>query len=125
DVCSSDSPPLRAALLARQLGGWFDTRTGLLHLVEADPASGQPAPDHPLAIAFGQVLREYGATLFPPGRPLSTDALLARESLLAGDAGLTRFLLSLQNTAAQAPPSIPGEDPDHPLNQVPMPVFLK
>mgnify|MGYP000911174725 CR=1 FL=1 len=120
-----DPLPLRAALLARQLGGWFDTRTGLLHLVEADPASGQPAPDHPLAIAFGQVLREYGATLFPPGRPLSTDALLARESLLAGDAGLTRFLLSLQNTAAQAPPSIPGEDPDHPLNQVPMPVFLK
>lgn len=120
-----DPLPPRAALLARQLGGWFDTRTGLLHLVEESPAPGQPAPDHPLAIAFGQVLREYGPTLFPPGRPLGTDSLLARESLLAGDAGLTRFLLSMENPAAQAPAAIPGEDPDHPLNQVPMPVFLK
>lgn len=120
-----DPLPLRAALLARQLGGWYDAKSGQLHVVDASPAPGKAAPDRPLAVAFGQVLREYGSTLFPKGKALPTDALLARESLLAGDAGLTRFLLALEKPSAQPPPSIPAEDPDHPLNEVPMPVFLK
>jgi hypothetical protein len=120
-----DPLPPRAALLARQLGGWYDPASGVLHVVEAAPAPGKPAPDRPLAVAFGQLLREYGEVLFPDKSRLSTDARLAREALLAGDAGLTRFLFSLENPAGQAPKSMPAEDPDHPLNEVALPVFLR
>lgn len=120
-----DPLPLRAALLARQLGGWYDAGTGVLHVIDAAPAPGKPAPDRPLAVAFGQLLREYGEVLFPEKARLSTDARLAREALLAGDAGLTRFLFSLENPSGQAPKSMPAEDPDHPLNEVALPVFLR
>lgn len=120
-----DPLPLRAALLARQLGGWYDPGSGVLHVVDAAPAPGKPAPDRPLAVAFGQLLREYGEVLFPEKARLSTDARLAREALLAGDAGLTRFLFSLENPSGQPPESIPAEDPDHPLNEVALPVFLR
>ncbi len=120
-----DPLPLRAALLARQLGGWYDPGSGVLHVVDATPAPGKPAPDRPLAVAFGQLLREYGEVLFPEKARLSTDARLAREALLAGDAGLTRFLFSLENPAGKPPETIPAEDPDHPLNEVALPVFLR
>ena len=122
-----DPLPLRAAILARQLGGWHDAETGTLLITEDKSASGRPAPDRPLAIAFSQLLREYGGTLFPEEnrRPLTTDERLARECLLAGDAGLTRFLFSLQNPAALPKTELPAGDPNHPLNEVPMPVFLK
>lgn len=122
-----DPLPLRAALWARQLGGWYDAESGTLMVTDKNPEPGKPAPDRPLAIAFGQLLREYGGTLFPEEHkaPLSTDERLARESLLAGDAGLTRFLFSLQNPAAAPASDLPAEDPDHPLNEVAMPVFLK
>jgi hypothetical protein len=121
-----DPLPLRAALLARQLGGWYDGDTETLLTVDAAPEPGKPAPDKPMAIAFGQLLREFGTTLFPAGTgPLSTDQRLARESLLAGDAGLTRFLFGLQNPSGQNVTDLPPEDPDHPLNEVHMPLFLK
>lgn len=121
-----DPLPLRAALLARQLGGWYDTEAQTLLTVDDSGATGQPPADKPLAIAFGQLLREYGSTLFPNGKArLSTDERLARESLLAGDAGLTRFLFGLQNPADEAQNDLPTEDPDHPLNAVPVPLFLK
>lgn len=122
-----DPLPLRAALWARQLGGWYDEESGTLLVTEENPIPGKPAPDRPMAIAFGQLLRQYGSTLFPKERtePLTTDERLARESLLAGDAGLTRFLFSLQNPEAAPKSDLPAEDPDHPLNEVPMPVFLK
>lgn len=122
-----DPLPLRAALWARQLGGWYDQESGTLLVTEENPVPGKPAPDQPLAIAFGQLLREFGSTLFPEERkePLTTDERLARESLLAGDAGLTRFLYSLQNPQAMPKSDLPAEDPDHPLNEVQIPVFLK
>ncbi len=56
-------------------------------------------------------------------RPI--DPLPLRAALLAGDAGLSRFLFSLENPAGQAPQSMPAEDPDHPLNEVALPVFLR
>jgi hypothetical protein len=122
-----DPLPLRAALWARQLGGWYNPESGTLMVTEENPELGKPAPDRPLAIAFGQLLREFGSTLFPEERqePLTTDERLARESLLAGDAGLTRFLYSLQNLQAAPKSDLPAEDPDHPLNEVQIPVFLK
>ncbi|MBL9133232.1 MAG: hypothetical protein JNG86_18625 [Verrucomicrobiaceae bacterium] len=122
-----DPLPLRAKMMTLQLGGWYDAETDAMLTV--DPKSDPPPalkPDEPLAIAFGQLLREYGAVLFQPQHgPLSTDARLARESLIVGDAGLTRFLFSLQNPTAEPGDQIPAEDPDHPLNQVPMPVYLR
>lgn len=121
-----DPLPLRAALLARQVGGWYDEESATLLVIDSKPEPGKPAPDRPLAIAYGQLLREYGETLFPEGKgPLTTDERMARESLLAGDAGLTRFLFSLQNPQAAPASDLPAEDPDHPLNEVAMPVFLK
>jgi hypothetical protein len=122
-----DPLPLRAKLLTRQLGGWYDGENDTMLVV--DPESDPPPsakPDEPLAVAFGQMLREYGPILFQPQHgTLSLDERTARESLLAGDAGLTRFLYSLQNPKAEPKDGIPAEDPDHPLNQVPLPVFLR
>lgn len=122
-----DPLPLRAALMAKKLGGWFDAESGTLLVADEQGKPGQPAPDRPLAITYGQLLREFGPVLFPPRDkgPLSTDERLAREALLAGDAGLTRFLFSLQNPDAMPKDDLPSEDPDHPLNTVAIPVFLK
>ncbi len=122
-----DPLPLRAALLARQLGGWYDAESETMLTVDPSTASGPSVTSNePMGIAFGQLLREYGSTLFQPQHgPLTTDMRLARESLICGDAGLTRFLHSLQNPASAPKDDLPSEDPDHPLNQVPMPAFLR
>jgi hypothetical protein len=122
-----DPLPMRAALLARQLGGWYDEETETMFTIEPATASAPSVvSNEPLAIAFGQLLREYGGTLFQPQHgPLTTDMRLARESLISGDAALTRFLHSLQNPASAPKDDLPAEDPDHPLNQVPLPVYLK
>ncbi len=117
-------PPL-AAVLARQLGGWYDLQAGTLLLVDDPPAPGMPAPDRAFAVAFGQLLREYGGLLFSGKQSMSTDERLARLALITGDAALTRFLFSIQNALPRATSDLPAEDPDHPLNQVQMPVYLK
>lgn len=122
-----DPLPLRAALLARLLGGWYDEESETMLTIDPGTASGPSVTSNePLGIAFGQLLREFGGTLFQPQHgPLSTDMRVAREALIAGDAGLTRFLHSLQYPASAPKNDLPAEDPDHPLNQVPMPVYLK
>ncbi len=122
-----DPLPLRAALLARLLGGWYDAESETMLTIDPSTASGPSVTSNePMGIAFGQLLREYGSTLFQPQHgPLTTDMRLARESLICGDAGLTRFLHALQNPASAPKDDLPSEDPDHPLNQVPMPAFLR
>lgn len=122
-----DPLPLQAAVLARLLGGWYDTASNTLLVVDEKAEPGKPAPDRPLAVAFGQLFREFGSTLFPPpGQPpLTTDERLSRMALITGDAALTRFLYSIQNPIPQSPTDLPMEDPDHPLNQVPMPAYLR
>ncbi|MGV3661493.1 MAG: hypothetical protein ACO1TE_14995 [Prosthecobacter sp.] len=122
-----DPLPLKAALLARVLGGWYDDESETMYTIDPGTAS-EPAvvSNEPLAIAYGQLLREYGSTLFQPQYgPLSTDMRIARESLISGDAGLTRFLHSLKNPASAPKDDLPAGDPDHPFNQVPLPAFLK
>jgi hypothetical protein len=122
-----DPLPLRAALLARQLGGWYDEESETMYTIDPPTASGSAVTSNePLGIAFGQLLREYGGILFQPQHgSLTTDMRLARDSLIAGDAALTRFLHSLQNPASELKDDLPAEDPDHPLNQVPMPAYLR
>ncbi|MFC5453889.1 hypothetical protein [Prosthecobacter fluviatilis] len=122
-----DPLPLRAALLARQLGGWYDDESETMYTIDPATASGPAVTSNePLGIAFGQLLREYGDILYQPQHgAVKTDMRLARDSLIAGDAALTRFLHSLQNPASALKDDLPAEDPDHPLNQVPMPAFLR
>ena len=122
-----DPLPLQAAVLARQLGGWYDPESGTLLVEDDQPVPGMPAPDRPMAVAFGQLLREFGGVLFPDvaKSAMSTDERIARMSLITGDAALTRFLFSIQNPVPRSGNDLPMEDPDHPLNQVPMPVYLK
>lgn len=122
-----DPLPLRAALLARQLGGWYDAESETMFTIDPSTASGPSVTDNePLGIAFGQLLREYGSTLFQPQHgPMTTDMRIARDSLISGDAALTRFLHSLQFPSSAPKDDLPAEDPDHPLNQVPMPAFLR
>jgi hypothetical protein len=122
-----DPLPLRAALLTRQLGGWYDAESETMFTIDPSTASGPAVTSNePMGIAFGQLLREYGSTLFQPQHgQLATDMRLARESLICGDAALTRFLHSLQSPASAPKDDLPSEDPDHPLNQVPMPSFLR
>lgn len=125
-----DPLPLQAALLARQIGGWFDEESETLFAAGedlADEANLQAVPDPVLAVSFGHLMREYGKTLFPPASRghLTTDARMARQALIAGDAGLTRFLSSLHKQQAPIGNDLPVDDPDHPFNQVPLPVFLR
>ncbi len=121
-----DPLPLRAALLAKQLGGWFDAEQQTIRIVESEPGSAWQ-PDPVLALAFAQALRFHEQALFPSGgkERLSTDARLARDALLGGDAALSRFLLSLKKPVPVGGSELPAEDPDHPFNQIPLPVFYR
>lgn len=121
-----DPLPLRAALLAKQLGGWFDGEQQTIHIIETEPGSDWQ-PDPVLALAYAQAVRFHGETLFAPDAkgPLSTDAMLARHALLGGDAALSRFLLSLKKPIPVGGGGLPAEDPDHPFNQIPLPVFYR
>ncbi len=120
-----DPLPLRAALLRLQLGGWYDTEEEAL-LLDEETLATPDAMRSALGAAYAQVLREFGSVLFPgKGEPPTLDRQLAREAALAGDAGLTRLLYSLQNPGMQSQKDLPPEDPDHPFNQVPLPQFLR
>lgn len=82
--------------------------------------------DPVLGIAYGNLLHHYQKSLLPTGgTALSTDERLARLSLLGGDAALQRFLRDLKQFKGPDPNKLPAEDPDHPLNQVPMPAYLR
>lgn len=123
-----DVLPLRAGLLARLVCGWYDAEKDTLFVVDASaaPQGGMPPPSEPsLATSHGLLLREFERALLPADGSLTTDGRLARAALLGGDAALMRFLHDLKNPRPPNPSALPAEDPDHPLNQVPMPVFLR
>jgi hypothetical protein len=124
---TADWLPQRAALLARQICGWYDEQSETIYLVEKTATEGaMPPPTDPvMALAHGHLSREFGKTLLGDVATLSTDARLAREALLRADASLIRLLQSLKKPLPPAPDALPAEDPDHPLNQVPIPVFLR
>ncbi len=125
---SLDTLPARAALLARKLTGWYDAETGTLHVIppHKEPGGTLISTDPVLALAYGNLLRANAAALFPSSYgALTSDERQARMALLAGDASLTRFLHELTNPAAPAADALPVEDPDHPLNQVPAPDFIR
>jgi hypothetical protein len=114
---------LKAAFLSHQLGGWYDTDDQTLYV-----AKGFRTPDgkeNALALSYGHLFKHFGQGLFPDdAKPTTLDARLARESLLAGDAGLTRFLHAMQNPQKGGGGGV-GEDPDDPSRSVPIPNFLR
>lgn len=123
-----DILPLRAALMVRQLGGWYDDEKETAFLVDPEVPPGQmpPPADPVMALAYGQLMRDYQGVLFSDTKErLSTDAQMAHESLIGGDAALIRFLYSLQKPVPVNAGDLPPSDPDHPFNQVPLPVFLR
>lgn len=123
-----DILPLRAALMVRQLGGWYDAENETAFLVDpqVEPGKTPPPTDPVLALSFAQMLRDYQNVLFAETKTrLSTDAQLAREALIGGDAALTRFLYGLNHPVPINASDLPPSDPDHPFNEVPLPVFLR
>lgn len=123
-----DTLPLRAALLVRQLGGWYDDASETIYLVDpADKVEGVPVIVDPvLALGYANLQHHFGKTLLPGGKTaLTTDERMARLALLGGDAALLRFLRDLEKFQGPNPNEVPADDPDHPLNQVPMPAYLR
>jgi len=125
-----DPLPSQADLMMLQLGAWYDAEEGTLYVDDGSGGEimGQGgAYREALGVAWAQVLREFGPTLFGKNGAagLKTDERLARLALMGGDAGLTRFLHSLQNPRAMESAGIPVDDPDHPYNAVPLPDYLR
>lgn len=122
-----DPLPGRAKLLRMQLGAWYDAGDRTLYVEEAGESEGLSTTREALGIAWANLLREYGETLYPKNRAgaLTLDAQMAREALIAGDAGLTRFLHSIAQPPSAPSDELPAEDPDHPFNTVPLPVLLR
>ncbi len=123
-----DTLPLRAALLARQITGWFNDEDETLYIVEPVPGT-HPTLVHSdpiIALSYGALLQQFQEALFPSkGTPQTTDQRLARLALIGGDAANSRLLYQLKNPNAVSHGGLPFDDPDHPLNQVPLPAFLR
>lgn len=123
-----DTLPVRAALWVRQLGGWYDEASETIYIVDPDEQpDGVPVMSDPtLALSYANLLHHFGKSLLPgPKVALSTDERMARLGLLGGDAALVRFLRDLKAFQGPNPNAIPTDDPDHPLNLVPMPAYLR
>jgi hypothetical protein len=115
-----DTIALKAAFWAHQIGGWYSAQDQTLFVVQ----NGSDR-ENALALAYGYLFKHFGKTLFPPNdQPVTIDNRLARESLLAGDAALTRFLHALRDPIKGGGGGV-GEDPDDPSRSVPIPNFLR
>src|SRR5262249_40379843 len=89
-----DTIAMRAAFWSHQIGAWFDEQDETQLLAAGSTLDGPK--ENALGLAFTQLFRQHGAHLFPKGNaPLSTDAWMARMSLIAGDAALVRLLHSM------------------------------
>ena len=123
-----DTLEARALLLARQLSGWYDEKSGtqLVILPHKEPGGTQITTEPALAIAYGTLLARFSDQLFNESfSTLTSDERQARLALLGGDAALIRFLYGITNPSAMDPNALPPDDPDHPLNQIPSPDFIR
>jgi hypothetical protein len=123
-----DTLPLRASLWVRQLGGWYDDQSETIYVVDPEEQpDGVPVMSDPsLALSYANLLHHFGKSLLPGAKvTLTTDERMARLGLLGGDAALVRFLRDLKEFQGPNPHAIPTDDPDHPLNLVPMPAYLR
>lgn len=123
-----DTLPLKAGMLARQVGGWYDDKAETIFIVDpSDKPGGQPVQsDKVLGLSYATLLHHFPKALLPDNAAgLTTDERMARIGLLGGDAALMRFLRDLKKFQGPNPDAIPADDPDHPLNQVPLPAYLR
>ena len=123
-----DTLPARAALLARQLTGWYNAETNTLQVIppHKEPGGTLITTDPSMAIAYGNLLHHFAENLFGKDyATLTSDERQARHALIGGDAALTRFLRELSNPSAANPDALPPDDPDHPLNQIVVPDYLR
>lgn len=115
-----DTVALKAAFLSHQIGAWYDQTDKTLYLTRRPEEK-----ENALALSYGYLFKHFADTLYPSkSKPMTLDARLARDCLLAGDAALTRFLHSLQNPTKGGGGGV-GGDPDDPSRAVPIPNFLR
>jgi hypothetical protein len=117
-----DTVALKAGFLSYQIGGWFDKEQDILQIANAPDGAIQK--ENALGLAYGNLFRSFGEVLFSESKRQTTDERLARESLMAGDAALTRVLHSVANPKEGGGGGV-GEDPDDPSHAVPIPYFLR
>ncbi len=115
-----DTLALKAAFLSHQIGAWYDQSDTTLYLTERADEK-----ENALALSYGYLFKHFSKTLYPvQSKPMTLDARLARDAMMAGDAALTRFLHAMQNPAKGGGGGV-GEDPDDPSRAVPIPSFLR
>ena len=121
-----DTVALKAAFLSHQIGAWYVPEDQSLYLAETgELPEGEKPKENALGLAYGYLFKRFGSKLLPSGaKSMTLDARLSRESTLAGDASLTRFLHTLQNPKSGGGGGV-GEDPDDPSRSVPIPNFLR
>jgi hypothetical protein len=121
-----DTVALKAQFLSHQIGAWYVPEEQSLYLAsEGEPPVGMKPRENALGLSYGYLFKRFAGKLFPAGgRPLTLDARLAHDSVLAGDAALTRFLHALKHPESGGGGGV-GEDPDDPSRSVPIPNFLR
>jgi hypothetical protein len=121
-----DTVALKAQFLSHQIGAWYVPEEQSLYLAsEGELPVGMERRENALGLAYGYLFKRFGGKLFPKGaKPLTLDARLAHETVLAGDASLTRFLHALKHPQTGGGGGV-GEDPDDPSRSVPIPNFLR
>ena len=121
-----DTVALKAQFLSHQIGAWYVPEEQTLYLASAGEAPvGMEVKENALGLGYAYLFKRVAAKLFPPeAKGLTLDARLARESLLAGDASLTRFLHALKHPKTGGGGGV-GEDPDDPSRSVPIPNYLR
>lgn len=121
-----DTVALKAQFLSHQIGAWYVPEEQSLYLAsEGEAPVGMERRENALGLAYGYLFKRFGSKLFPSGaKPLTLDARLAHETVLAGDASLTRFLHALKHPRTGGGGGV-GEDPDDPSRSVPIPNFLR
>jgi hypothetical protein len=121
-----DTIALKASFLSHQIGGWYDPADQTLYLAQREEEGITPDnKENALALSYGSLMKRFGPQLYPSDNKVTTlDARLARDSLIAGDAALLRFLHALQNPKTGGGGGV-GEDPDDPSRAVPIPNFLR
>lgn len=118
-----DTITLRAAFWSHQIGAWYDAKDETL--ATADHAEGGDAKENALGLAFAQSFREFGVGLFrSDGKPMDSDAWMARLGLIAGDAAFTRLRHALAHPRTGGGGGV-GEDPDDPSREIPLPLYLR
>lgn len=119
-----DTIKMKASFWAYQIGSWYDEESQTVFMTKPGEILG-PKLENSLGLAYSYLFKNFNKTLFKEGEEtLTLDQRLSKESLLAGDASLVRFLHALRFPQTGGGGGV-GEDPDDPSRSVPIPNFLR